>query len=103
MVKEEKNSNDSSKRKIIIKIIIILIIIFLLLTSCTVIKHFGHIGKINKEDEIDIHDNINDFKINQNDNLKFDLIDYKKGIIIYLEDGDYKLSYTAKGFKPKKI
>lgn len=102
MVKEEKNSNDSSKRKIIIKIIIILIIIFLLLTSCTVIKHFGHIGKINKEDEIDIHDNINDFKINQNDNLKFDLIDYKKGIIIYLEDGDYKLSYTAKGFKPKK-
>ncbi len=102
MVKEEKNSNESSKRKIIIKIIIILIIIFLLLTSCTVIKHFGHIGKINKEDEIDIHDNINDFKINQNDNLKFDLIDYKKGIIIYLEDGDYKLSYTAQGFKAKK-
>ncbi|MCI9063626.1 MAG: cadherin-like beta sandwich domain-containing protein [Clostridia bacterium] len=99
---EEKNKDNTSKRKIVVKILIILIIILLLLTSCSVINHFGHIGDINKEDQIDIHDNINDLKINKNDKLKFDLIDYKEGLIIYLEDGDYKLSYTANGFKSKK-
>ena len=50
---EEEKSNNRKKRKIIIKILILIIIIFLLLTSCTVINHFGRIGKINKEDEID--------------------------------------------------
>jgi len=99
---KNENKEENSKRKIIIKVLIILIIILLLLTSCSVINHFGRIGEMNKEEEIDINDNVNDLKINKNDKLKFDLIDYKQGLVIYLEDGDYKLSYTAEGFKAKK-
>ena len=99
---QNEKKEENKKRKIVIKVLIILIIILLLLTSCSVINHFGRIGKINKEEDIDIHENLNDPIINKNDKLKFDLVDYKQGLVIYLEDGDYKLGYTAKGFKTKK-
>lgn len=102
MNQEGNNNDNSSKRSKTIKILIIIIIILLLLISCTVIKDYGRIGKINKEDDIDIHENTNEKRINKNNKLTFDLIDYKKGVIIYLDDGDYKLGYTAKGFKSKK-
>jgi len=70
---KNENKEENKKRKIIIKVLIILIIILLLLTSCSVINHFGRIGEMNKEEDIDIHENLNDPIINKNDKLKFEV------------------------------
>ena len=97
---KENENNDNKKRRIIEIIVAIIIIILLLITSCTA-KHFGHLGKKTKESHTKISDK-DKMDIIRNKNLIFDVDDIKNVITIDMSYGDYKLSFSTKGIKPKK-
>lgn len=93
--------NKRQKQRIVLEIIIA-ILILLLITSCSAIAYLGKIGKNTLEISTRIDDDTKHLPKNINDKLTFDM-DNNELMKINLEDGNYKISYSAKGINPKDL